>query len=76
MPKQNTKFSKRPISDWKHGDEYEHYVNNLSLGDIVSLESEYFTIEMTQAFDKLYYSLLDMKSLRKKWVRENRQENV
>ena len=66
-----SKFSKKPISEWKWGNEYEHYVSNLSLSDIVSLEDEFFTIEMTRAYDALYYALLDMKALRKKWLKEN-----
>ena len=66
-----SKFSKKPISEWKYGEEFERYISNLSLGYIVSLEDEFFTIEMTRAYDGLYYALLDMKALRKKWLKEN-----
>ena len=65
-----SKFSKKPISEWEWGNEYEHYIDNLSLSDVVSLEKEFFTPDMTRAFDELYYALLDLKALRKKYLEQ------
>tara|TARA_Y100001937_G_scaffold59588_1_gene81824 strand:- start:66 stop:305 length:240 start_codon:yes stop_codon:yes gene_type:complete len=74
MKSKKIKFSKTPISDWKYGDQYEYFVSSMNLCDIVELENEYFTPEMTQAYDTLKDCLMDHKGLRKKFVKEHIKE--
>ncbi len=70
MSKKEQVFAETEISEWEYGEEYEHKVFRMSLAEIRSLEEEYFTPEMINAWDELYYSLLDHKKLREKFVRE------
>ena len=70
MSKEEELFTETEICEWEYGEEYEHKVFRMSLAEMRSLEEEYFTPEMTDAWDKLYYSLLDHKKLREKFVRE------
>tara|TARA_R100000781_G_scaffold113352_1_gene81654 strand:- start:322 stop:591 length:270 start_codon:yes stop_codon:yes gene_type:complete len=70
MSKEEQVFAETEICEWEFGEEYEHKVFRMSLAEMRSLEEEYFTPEMTAAWDKLYYSLLDHKKLRQKFVRE------
>ena len=72
--KENKFFSKIPIGDWNYGEEWEHFVIGMSLSDIVSLEDKYFISDMTNSYDNLYYSLLDHKELRKKFVEYKRSK--
>tara|TARA_Y100001938_G_C7831917_1_gene301808 strand:- start:217 stop:576 length:360 start_codon:yes stop_codon:yes gene_type:complete len=71
---ENKFFSKIPISDWNYGEEWENFVIGMSLSDILSLENNYFINDMTNYYDNLYYSLLDHKELRKKFVEFKRSE--
>ena len=75
MSKEEQVFTETEICEWEYGQEYEHKVFRMSLAEMRSLEEEYFTPEMTDAWDKLYYSLLDHKKLREKFVREKLQKD-
>ena len=68
-------YDETEIWEWKYGKEYEHKVFRMSLAEMRSLEEEYFTPEMSNAWDKLYYSLLDHKKLREKFVREKLEKD-
>mgnify|MGYP001182981265 CR=1 FL=1 len=70
ISKEEQVFAETEICEWEFGQEYEHKVFRMSLAEIRSLEEKYFTPEMTKAWDELYYSLLDHKKLREKFVRE------
>ena len=70
MSKEEQVFAETEILEWEFGEEYEHKVFRMSLAEMRYLEEEYFTPEMSNAWDKLYYSLLDHKKLREKFVRE------
>lgn len=61
-----TKLAKNSICEWKHGEQYEKFVSRLTLSDIVSLE---VTPEVSNAYDTIYYHLLDNQALRDKFVK-------
>tara|TARA_R100001086_G_C11793397_1_gene246890 strand:- start:546 stop:938 length:393 start_codon:yes stop_codon:yes gene_type:complete len=66
-----SKFSKKPINEWKYGEEFERYISSsLSLRDIASLKNEFFTTEMARALRELYNALLDIKALGKKCLQD------
>jgi len=71
MKNKRYKYSKIPISDWKHGSEHSHKVNQLTIGKL--LGDEYEDLIPTNMLDNLYYYLLDSKAIRKK-LREGRDE--
>ena len=75
MSREEQVFAETEISEWEYGQEYEHKVFRMSLAEMRSLEEEYFTPEMTDAWDKLYYSLLDHKKLREKFVKEKLEKD-
>ena len=75
MSKKEQVFAETEICEWEFGEEYEHKVFRMSLGEMRSLVEEYFTPEMTNAWDELYYSLLDHKKLREKFVREKLEKD-
>ena len=58
------KCSNISISDWKHGSEHSHKVDNLKIGDL--LGTEYEDLIPPDILDNLYYHLLDSKAIRKK----------
>ncbi len=62
------KCSKIPISDWKHGSEHSHKVDQLTIGDL--LGSEWEDLIPADTLDNLYYHLLDSKAIRRKLKKE------
>ena len=58
------KLSNIPISDWKHGSEHSHKVDQLTIGELLS--TEYEDLIPSDTLDNLYYHLLDSKAIRKK----------
>tara|TARA_E500000305_G_scaffold98387_1_gene89919 strand:- start:541 stop:753 length:213 start_codon:yes stop_codon:yes gene_type:complete len=64
MKKKMYKLSKIPISDWKHGSEHSHKVDQLTIGRLLS--DEYEDLIPADILDDLYYHLLDNKAIRKK----------
>ena len=63
------KCSNIPISDWKHGSEHSHKVNNLKIGDL--LGTEYEDLIPPDILDNLYYHLLDSEAIRRKLKNES-----
>ena len=47
------KYSKIPISDWKHGSEHSHKVDKLTIGELLS--TEYEDLIPPETLDNLYY---------------------
>ena len=58
------KLSEIPISDWKHGSEHSHKVDQLTVGDLLGTEWE--DLIPADTLDNLYYHLLDSKAIRRK----------
>ena len=56
------KLSEIPISDWKHGSEHSHKVDQLTIGKLLS--PEYEDLIPADTLDNLYYHLLDRKAIR------------
>ena len=62
------KLSEIPISDWKHGSEHSHKVDQLTIGKLLS--NEYEDLIPADTLDNLYYHLLDSKAIRRKLKNE------
>ena len=58
------KISKKPVSEYKHGLEHSHKVDQLTIGELLS--TEYEDLIPPATLDNLYYHLLDSKAIRKK----------
>jgi hypothetical protein len=64
MKNKTYKYSKIPISDWKHGEKHSLKVDQLTIGKL--LDDEYEDLIPANILDNLYYHLLDSKAIRKK----------
>ena len=64
-----SKLAESSIDKFECGEEYEKFVSRMTLSDIVSLEDKYLTPEVSNAYDTIYYYLLDNQELREKFVR-------
>ena len=69
-----SKLAESSIDKFEHGEEYEKFVSRMTLGDISSLEGKYLTPEVSNAYDTIYYYLLDNEELREKFVKEINDE--
>ena len=63
------KFAESSIDTFEHGEQYEKFVSRMTLSDIVNLEDKYLTPEVINAYDTIYYYLLDNQALRDKFVK-------
>jgi len=64
MAKKKTELTESMVDQFEHGESYSNFIYNMTLGEIASLEGDYFTPEMSEAYSKIAYSLLDNKALR------------
>ena len=63
------KISKKPVSEYKHGLEHSHKVDQLTICKLLS--EEYEDLIPSDILDNLYYHLLDSKAIRRKLKNEN-----